>query len=371
VSGLRRPVSELREHPCVDLVPAMSGEEFARLVADVGEQGLLEPLKIRPDGVVLDGQHRLRAVRQLGWEQVPVRLVEPENELQFMVRSAVLRRQLNESQRAAVAVEWAGYETEQRLGLQRRKANLRHSPLDVAELPHRAGRTRDRYAKLVGVSPRLLQNAQLIRGEAPDLFQQIKAGQLSVTKAVTELKRRQRYAQIGGAPPLPKGPFDLIYADPPWQLDNPASTYAPEQYYPTLPLEQLKQLDVPAAEDSLLYLWAVNSHLPQAWELMSAWGFSYCGNEVWVKHRLAMGVWTRYRHELVLIGRRGSASPPEPKLRLDSVIEAPLRGHSQKPVCVYERLEHLYPRLSKVELFARGRPRPGWTFWGNQVEEAA
>ncbi|HET8893787.1 MAG TPA: MT-A70 family methyltransferase, partial [Gaiellaceae bacterium] len=68
---------------------------------------------------------------------------------------------------------------------------------------------------------------------------------------------------------------------------------------------------------------------------------------------------------------RGNASPPPPKLRLDSVIEAPRGAHSEKPAVVYERLEHLYPSLSKLELFARGTPRRGWTAWGNQLDAQA
>jgi len=94
---------------------------------------------------------------------------------------------------------------------------------------------------------------------------------------------------------------------------------------------------------------------------------SFRGHDVWVKEKIGMGVWTRNRHELLLIGRRGKASPPEPELRLDSVVQAPRRKHSQKPLCFYERLEHLYPTRSKLELFGRGKPRAGWTVWGNEV----
>jgi N6-adenosine-specific RNA methylase IME4 len=28
----------------------------------------------------------------------------------------------------------------------------------------------------------------------------------------------------------------------------------------------------------------------------------------------------------------------------------------------------MYPQASKLELFARGKPRPGWATWGNEVE---
>ena len=63
---------------------------------------------------------------------------------------------------------------------------------------------------------------------------------------------------------------------------------------------------------------------------------------------------------------RGKFSPPAEGCRPDSVIEAPRREHSRKPDEVYELIERMYPRASKVELFARNE-RPGWSAWGLEV----
>jgi N6-adenosine-specific RNA methylase IME4 len=43
------------------------------------------------------------------------------------------------------------------------------------------------------------------------------------------------------------------------------------------------------------------------------------------------------------------------------------RGHSVKPECVYRALEAMLPDARRLELFARGVTRPGWTAWGNEV----
>jgi N6-adenosine-specific RNA methylase IME4 len=72
----------------------------------------------------------------------------------------------------------------------------------------------------------------------------------------------------------------------------------------------------------------------------------------------------------LLIGRRGNYPPPDPEDRPNSVIEAPRGAHSEKPALVYELIERAYPLASKLELFARGVTRSGWTFWGNEVEAA-
>jgi N6-adenosine-specific RNA methylase IME4 len=135
-------------------------------------------------------------------------------------------------------------------------------------------------------------------------------------------------------------------------------------------LEEIKALPVPAVDDAVLFLWAVASKLPEALEVMKAWDFEYKTCLTWVKDWIGLGTWVRHRHELLLLGRRGNYPPPEPEDRPDSVIEAPRGRHSEKPACVYELIERAYPHASKLELFARGVPRNGWSAWGNEVEAA-
>ena len=50
------------------------------------------------------------------------------------------------------------------------------------------------------------------------------------------------------------------------------------------------------------------------------------------------------------------------------MIEARRGRHSEKPTAVRELIERMYPHASKLELFARGKPPPGWAFWGNEAE---
>jgi N6-adenosine-specific RNA methylase IME4 len=53
------------------------------------------------------------------------------------------------------------------------------------------------------------------------------------------------------------------------------------------------------------------------------------------------------------------------------VIMAPRREHSRKPYEAYELIERMFPTLPKIELFARGAPRWGWTVWGNEIARPA
>jgi N6-adenosine-specific RNA methylase IME4 len=184
---------------------------------------------------------------------------------------------------------------------------------------------------------------------------------------VKQIERKERYAKITPASPLPHGKFDLIYADPPWQLGTPTSPNSPEQHYPTLPTSQIAALAVPTAEQAVLFLWAVSSLLPDALEVIGAWGFVYKTNLVWVKPSIGLGNYVRNRHEILLFATRGGYQTPPPDRRSDSVVEAPRGRHSEKPVRFYELIEQMYPNTRWLELFARGKPRPGWTVWGNEA----
>jgi N6-adenosine-specific RNA methylase IME4 len=102
--------------------------------------------------------------------------------------------------------------------------------------------------------------------------------------------------------------------------------------------------------------------------VVAAWGFSYATKFAWAKDKWGLGYWNRTQHELLLVGVRGNASPSSQRTRTSSLIQAPCRRHSQKPDQAVELLERLRPQARKLELFARGASRPGWTGWGNEAD---
>jgi ParB family chromosome partitioning protein len=50
--------------------------DIGRLKASLDELGLLHPIVIRPDGMLIAGERRLRAAQQLGWNEIPVTVVD-------------------------------------------------------------------------------------------------------------------------------------------------------------------------------------------------------------------------------------------------------------------------------------------------------
>jgi N6-adenosine-specific RNA methylase IME4 len=340
--------------------------ERARLAADITTRGIGTPLEVTSRGVVLDGHTRLAIARELGVTEVPTRTVDPADEAAYILKCATSGRHLTKSQRAALAVECDEYRAACADGRGRKLANLRQSP-DVATLPHRGERSREAAARIADVSPRLVQEVAYVRKAYLEVFEDVRTGRTTASAAARRIRRAERYAQIAPAPPMPEGPFDLILADPPWQMGAPQTASCPENHYPTMTLSDIQALEIPAAEDAILYLWVVSSLLREGLAVMASWGFEYETQMSWIKSSIGPGKWVRNRHETVLIGTRGDVSPPDPKSCPDSVIEAPRGRHSAKPDELYERIERAHPCATKCELFARGVPRPGWTAWGNEV----
>lgn len=56
-------------------------------------------------------------------------------------------------------------------------------------------------------------------------------------------------------PPLPRKEYGVVYADPPWQYDNKIMKWgAAELHYPTLSIEELSTMTIPAADNAILFL---------------------------------------------------------------------------------------------------------------------
>ena len=151
----------------------------------------------------------------------------------------------------------------------------------------------------------------------------------------------------------------------------PGYVTTPEDYYPQQSTEWIcnQPVDVLALADSILFLWATSPLLPDALQVIDAWGFVYKAMFVWDKIKHNMGHYNSVRHELLLIAVRGSCLPDEPKL-FDSVVEIERQRHSEKPEFFREVIDTLYPLGPRIELFAR-QACPGWAAWGNQVKRGA
>lgn len=179
-------------------------------------------------------------------------------------------------------------------------------------------------------------------------------------------------------PTVPGGKFATFVADPPWRYGNTSTRGAAENHYPTMSIEELRDLDVVprhAADQAHLYLWTTAVHLPDAFSVMEAWGFTYKTYLVWVKPQMGMGNYFRVSTELVLFGVRGDMRTQRRDVR--NYFEAKRSKHSAKPAMFHDLVASCSPG-PYMELFSRcyaddlltgctcSKCRLGWTVWGNQ-----
>jgi site-specific DNA-methyltransferase (adenine-specific) len=192
-------------------------------------------------------------------------------------------------------------------------------------------------------------------------------------------------ARILDGRPFAMRKFGVIYADPPWLftrwstdpavLNASAGRRVRPIPYPCMPTRDICALPVQSisANTCVLFLWTIYPKLPDAFEVIKAWGFTYktCAF-TWVKRNpsgtgfsFGLGYWTRANPELCLLATRGQ--PKRLSKSVPNLIISPRREHSRKPDEVRDRIVQLCGDVPRAELFARQK-LPGWSAWGNEVE---
>jgi N6-adenosine-specific RNA methylase IME4/ParB-like chromosome segregation protein Spo0J len=349
-----------------DKVYPLTNEAYELLRQSLIKYGYLPqyPIIINRQGDILDGHHRLKACIELGIKQhqPTFQLKESKNEIEeelFAIDTNLARRQLTKFQRAELA--------------------LRKQPL-LAEQARRnmeAGKTLSRQQERVHVDEKLakdsetskdtiykvrkITNSELFK-ENEEFREKVRTEKIRVEHAYTQVMRAEDRDKPKPKPP--EGQYDVLYVDPPWDYVIPGRG-TPENHYPVMSDDEIKALHIPAAENSVLFLWTTYPKLDVAIDVIRAWGFTYKSNLVWVKDKFGTGFYFRGQHELLLLGVIGEGlGVPAEGDRHSSVLFAPREEHSRKPTEVYEIIEKMYPGRSYIEMFARGEPRVGWTAWG-------
>jgi N6-adenosine-specific RNA methylase IME4 len=170
--------------------------------------------------------------------------------------------------------------------------------------------------------------------------------------------------------------YSIIYADPAWDYDNriqhngKETTGSAVYHYPTMKIEEMKKINVKdiCEKDCLLFMWSSSPHLPQAIELMTAWGFEYKTIAfVWDKQRVNPSYYAMSQVEVCLVGKKGNIPKPRGTRNERQFLSEMRTKHSKKPDEIRCRIERMFPTQKKLEMFAR-ETKEGWDCWGNEVE---
>jgi hypothetical protein len=178
-------------HPFADAFPIMTDQEHAALVADIKAHGLEECIRIY-DGRILDGRNRYKACIELGLDPAnfvienDCLIVNDKEALAFVISKNLVRRHLNESQRAMVAAKLSGLQSGQRAD-------------QVQGLPI------GRAASMLNIGERSVARARKVMEQGtPEQIAAIGRGEITVSKVV-----KQIHANCHD----PKPPADAVTAE--------------------------------------------------------------------------------------------------------------------------------------------------------------
>lgn len=182
-------------------------------------------------------------------------------------------------------------------------------------------------------------------------------------------------------------PYSVIYTDPPWKFRTWSETNqakSPSRHYDLMEAGDIRAIPVKdwCEKDCALFMWVVQSNLPEALALIDAWGFKfktvafawvkmkgkqdrlfYTGDDV----RMGLGYHTRSGFEQCWLATRGDGYKRLVKNE-PQVVFSPLREHSRKPDEIADAIVRLVGDVPRLEMFARTQ-RDGWDTTGNEIDK--
>jgi N6-adenosine-specific RNA methylase IME4 len=382
-------------HRYADIFPLIEGEELRDLAEDIRLYGVRKPIDIL-ERAVLDGRNRHNALlllldsgapRGAGWgayEGQPLgeddfdleaglpwfrkySITESGDPLDYVWSLNFARRHLSASQRAACAAEYEGYRhggarepsrSSSSAGRDDRAENQQPANLPLASdaPPAPAPMTQAERAEKLGVSERIVRDADKVHERSPELHQAVKDGAVTADvaaalvekpaeqvkelldslrgpdgkllpdaqkalrpvvkemRAEAQQKKTERRAErevATGQQNLSlageEQTFGVIVADPEWDFTPYSRETGMDRHaanhYATTPLDKIKEerralFDRLAAKNCVLGLWVAD--LKQGIEALAAFGFEYRSYRVWVKDVVEYEFNEATRHALKL-----------------------------------------------------------------------
>ncbi len=367
------------------LIDPLSREEFSQLKENIISDGIRDPLVIwRGFMVYGHNRHKIALVNNLPFTTVELKKDTEEQVKEWIILNQFGRRNISTYQRGVLALELKDLFAE-KAAMNKVLAGENHGRgQDSFRQNCPKLNTRKSLSELSGLGERTISMVDKIQQKATtELKEKVSSGELSVNQAYNEIRKEERKQDIAeqkedistGKVELPTGVFEVIVIDPPWDYGtDSAEQYNPGHFmsrvaspYPSMTHDQLLELELPAADDCVLWLWTTHRHIWEAKELSVRWGFEYKGLLTWNKEKMGIGKWLRLQCEFCLLCVKGN---PRPLMSLGSqrnIISEARREHSRKPEEFYRLVEEMNQVGRKLDYFSR-EVRPGWDSIGNTKE---
>jgi ParB-like chromosome segregation protein Spo0J len=224
----------MKAHPIAEIFPMMPDNALRSLSENIKKNGLLEPILLY-EGMILDGRNRFAACEMAGVTPETVEFDDPSiNPVEFVWSKNAERRQLDVSQLVALrnesvkqSISWmearqkeiyAANEARKEKGKAIAQGKKQPSgaqncaPLFSFPEPipsskeHRNSLEARRLAAITGAGATTTHQVLMAEKERPDLYQKIKEGNMSASKA-DEIRRADKKTVPGSEPSIVSDPF--------------------------------------------------------------------------------------------------------------------------------------------------------------------
>jgi hypothetical protein len=186
----------MKHHPIADVWPMMDEGKLSELADDIRKNGQLVPVWLY-EGKIIDGRNRWAACKIAGVTPKTQEYTGDEP-TSFAVALNDRRRHMNKGSLAAVAAELEPFfaadakKRQQDAGgdkkSDRAKSVVAKLPQPIDATP--ASKAREEAAKSVGVGERYVQDAKKVKQEAPEVFERLKAGRITLQDAKREVAKK-------------------------------------------------------------------------------------------------------------------------------------------------------------------------------------
>jgi N6-adenosine-specific RNA methylase IME4 len=373
-------------HELANIFPLIEGDEFDKLVDDIKTNGLLNPIVLY-EGKILDGRNRFNACLEAGIQPLFVEYDGDEPDA-YVIALNVRRRHLKQQQIDQYLVEfqdWRRGRPNSDHGLNFNQQQFAKKNNTTTKSLHRATTIKNKGddAVIAGVKDGSISQRSAVDIVTLSKEQQqeiVAKGEDEIIKMATKIRaersaksKEQLLAKKREAMkiPPPKGKYKTIVIDPPWEMQRiqmEDRTFSNDVFdYPTMSIDEIKNMKLPAHEECHLWLWTTQKYLPKCFDILNAWDFKYLVTFVWHKNGGFQPVGLpQYNCEFVLLARKGGQGFLDTK-QFFTCFNAPRREHSRKPDEFYDLVKRVSPE-PRIDYFAR-ESREGYETFGYEEDE--
>jgi ParB-like chromosome segregation protein Spo0J len=306
------------------------------LLESIKANGILEPLVVTPDGTILSGHRRWRAALNLGFADVPAREMKLNTDIDEQATILEFNRQrektfsqrmreaeklkeiaatrAKEKQEAQADIGRVSGELGGRPPKSKKKESLPEKPLPLksgegvlnkpTKADHHANETSSVLASQIGMkrdtftkAEKVYKKAESGDARAQELVKKLDTGTTTVNAAYKEIivteQKKAAIENIEQKAREPEGLFNVIVIDPPWGYEkrNEDALHRARNPYPTMSVDEIAAMEIPAATDCVLWLWTTNAFMHDAYHILDARGFTPKTILTWVKDKMGLGDW--------------------------------------------------------------------------------